>query len=107
VPKDVLPFGGEMNGKAAIKDHLKLMFQQFDTLEFAEDIVRVEDDQVTVRVAYCFRHKATRETIEGSLRLIVKVNHNNLIAELSSFHDVERMRVFMQLVAHSADPRCI
>lgn len=101
VPEDVLPFGGETRGKAAASDRFQMILDQFYTLKFEGEVIRVEGQTVHGRVAYCFRHKVTGEAIDGVMRLIVVVR-NGLMSSWHEYHDTERVRAFMRLVSYIA-----
>ncbi|MEM8973057.1 MAG: nuclear transport factor 2 family protein [Pseudomonadota bacterium] len=101
IPRDVVPFGGETIGKAAMKDRLRTILEQFEMLRFDARDFRGSGSIERVRVAYSFRHRVTGETIVGIMRLVVRTQ-DDLIAELKEYHDVEKVRAFMRLVAYKA-----
>lgn len=101
IPQEVVPFGGETRGKLAMADRMRMFAEQFDTLRFEETIIKDENDTGSARVAYTFRHRVTGETIEGFMRLIVRAQ-DGLMIDLKEYHDVEKVRAFMRLVAHVA-----
>ena len=69
IPQDVLLFGGETQGNAAMSDRMQMMRDQFDLQRFETVHDKSVDDVGHARVAYSFRHKATGETIAGTMRL--------------------------------------
>jgi len=101
VPQEVLPFGGETYGAASISDRLRMLLDQFDTLYYRGSVTRSEGGRVNGRVAYGFRHKITGEDIEGVMRVVVAIE-NGRIARWEEYHDVEKVKAFMRLVAYSA-----
>ncbi|MFY0614063.1 MAG: hypothetical protein JXQ99_21220 [Hyphomicrobiaceae bacterium] len=102
---DVLPFGGLAYGIAAVSDRLRMIFAQFERPLFEEQVVRIDVDETVARVKFIFVHKATREQIKGTFRLIVRYNFAGQITHLTKIHDEERIRAFMILVAASAADR--
>lgn len=101
VPNHVLPFAGETAGKPAMADRLQSMIEQFECLEFTGAIGRVDGDTARGQVSYRFRHRITGQVSDGTMRQVILVR-DGLIAELRTYKDAERVRAFMQLVAHSA-----
>lgn len=101
IPEHILPFGGETKGKAAASDRLMVILEQFDTLRYEGEVVRVNGDTVHGQVGYAFRHRLTREAIEGSMRVVVVVR-DGLIVRWDEYHDLELVRAFMRLVSHVA-----
>lgn len=101
VPEEVLPFGGETRGRAAVSDRLQMILNQFDTLLYEGTITKIVDDTIHGRVTYSFRHKATGEVIDGHLRQEVEVR-DGLIVSWREYTDTEKVRAFMRLVAHVA-----
>lgn len=101
VPTEVLPFGGEAHGKAAISDRLRSILDLFYTIRYEGEIVRAQGSIIHGRVDYCFRHKATNEEIDGVLRQVIEVR-NGLVVSWREYTDAERVRAFMRLVASVA-----
>lgn len=104
IPEDVLPFGGETCGRAAASDRSLMIFSQFDVTRFDGVVLHVDGNIVHGRVEYCFRHKATGEEIEGTMRHVIRVE-NGLMADVKEYHDAERVRAFMRLVSYRAAER--
>ena len=104
IPQEVVPFGGETRGKPAMADRMRMIIEQFDTLRFEETIIKDENDIGSARVAYTFRHRVTGETVEGFMRLIVRIQNGRMV-DFKEYHDVEKVRAFMRLVAHVAADR--
>jgi ketosteroid isomerase-like protein len=108
IPPDVLPFGSAPNaptiGKRALSDQLQTVLDIFDTVAYAGRWAGTDGDRVHGQVSYCFRHKLTGEEIEGVMRHVILVEDGR-IAALDEYHDVERIKAFMRLVAASAAER--
>ena len=98
VPEDVLPFGGETRGKASVSDRLQTILDVFETDSFAGRIMSTDGDVVHGVVDYVFRHKLTKQVLEGSMRHVVLVRDGKA-AEWREYTDTERVRAFMRLVA--------
>ncbi len=101
VPQEVLPFGGEVVGKPAVCDRMRMILDIFDTLQYEGRVMHNVEDQVSGRVTYRFRHKICREVIDGSLRVEAQFR-DGLIAQWTEYTDVEKVRAFMRLVAWQA-----
>ncbi|MFT5508802.1 MAG: ketosteroid isomerase-like protein [Hyphomicrobiaceae bacterium] len=104
IPQDVLLFGGETQGNAAMSDRMQMMRDQFDLQRFETVHDKSVDDVGHARVAYSFRHKATGETIAGTMRLAARVE-DGLIVAFEQYHDEDRVRAFMGFVAYVATER--
>ena len=104
VPQEVVPFGGETVGKASVSDRLQMILDQFDTLSYEGKVTKTLGDTVHGMVAYRFRHKVTRETIDGVMRHVIEVR-DGLIVRINEYHDIALVRAFMRLVSHSAAER--
>jgi ketosteroid isomerase-like protein len=104
VPQEVLPFGGETRGVASISDRLQMVLDQFDTLNYRGFVTRTQGNIVSGQVAYRFRHKITGEDIEGVMRVVATIE-NGSVARWDEYHDVEKVKAFMRLIAYTAsDP---
>ena len=101
VPEDVLPFGGVTRGKAAASDRLQMILDQFWTLKFEGEVVSVEGGIVHGLVQFHFRHKATGEDIQGTMRHRFDVRDGRIV-RLAETVDVDLVRAFMRLVAQAA-----
>lgn len=99
IPQEVVPFGGETCGKAAMSDRMRTILDHFDMLRF--DIIDEKrlGDLECARVAFAFRHKIAGETITGIMRLEARVQ-DGLIVDFKEYHDVEKIRAFMRLIAY-------
>jgi ketosteroid isomerase-like protein len=99
VPQEVLPFGGETHGKAAMSDRLQTVYDQFEIVQYTGTVLNVSENTARGQVAYIFRHKWTGEALEGKMRLLFEFD-GPLIVRLQEFHDVEMVRAFMRLIAY-------
>lgn len=102
IPQDVVPFGGETRGKAAMADRMRTILEQFAMERFEIIAFKRQSDVEHTRVDYAFCHRSTQETISGVMRL-VSVVKNGLIIDLKEFHDLEKVKAFMRLIAHKAN----
>jgi ketosteroid isomerase-like protein len=98
VDKDVLPFGGEVRGRAAILQVWHDIRQSFENLEYVPRVVSCDDDIVRCQINFAFRHRATGEEIDGVMRVVAQIS-NGQIVRFREYHDQERLRAFMRLVA--------
>ena len=101
VPEHVLAFGGVTTGKPSVSDRLQTILDQFDTPRYEGAVHGTDGDTVHGIVDYCFRHRATGESIEGQMRHVAVVR-DGLIVDLKEFHDLSRVTAFMRLIAEVA-----
>ena len=103
IPADVVPSGGMAIGKRAVSDRLQTLLDLFETIDYDGTVTGVDGPTARGQVAFRFRHRVTGHEIEATMRMIIKVR-NGLIVTLDEFHDVERIRAFMALIAYDAAP---
>ena len=104
IPTDVVPFGGETRGKPALADRMRTILEQFEMLSFETTHVIGSPSGANASVAYEFRHRVARETLTGTMRLVTRVESGK-ITSVHEYHDLEKVRAFMRLVAYRAgDP---
>ena len=101
IPQDIVPFGGETRGKPAMADRMRTILDQFEMVKFETILFRGHGDIEHTRVSYGFTHRQTGETLNGVMRLVTKVEEG-LIYDLKEFHDLEKIRAFMRLIAYKA-----
>ena len=99
VPKPLLPVSGVTRGKAACRDALFSILQDFDYLKYEPTINSVNGDVVRARVAFKYRHRPTGEMLEGTRRLVFKVE-DGLIVRIDGYHDARLVEVFFRLMKH-------
>ncbi len=98
LPKEMAPFAGDSQGKAAIVPRLKMIIDEFDFLSYRPTFIRDVGEELHAQVRYRYRHKATGYEIEGTMRHIWRMNRDQ-IAELDEFHDSARVQAFFELLA--------
>lgn len=104
IPQDVVPFGGETRGKAAMADRMSMILEHFNMQQFETVYDRSVGNVGRARVVFAFRHKITGEVISGTMRLEAEVE-DGLIVDFKEYHDIEKIRAFMRLVAYKAAER--
>jgi|LNFM01.1.fsa_nt_gb ketosteroid isomerase-like protein len=98
IDKDILPFAGEVIGRSAILKVWQDLILPFELAHYAPRIISFDDDIVRCQVEFAFRHRASGEVIDGVLRIVAQVA-NGQIVRYREYHDQERLRAFMRLVA--------
>jgi ketosteroid isomerase-like protein len=98
VPTDVLPFAGRTVGKRAMIDRLLTITQQFEVERYDGVVVSREGDTVRGLIAYRFRHRASGDVQEGTLRHVAVVT-DDLIRSLDTYRDVDGLRAQMRLIS--------
>lgn len=101
IPQDIVPFGGETRGKPAMADRMRTILDQFEMVMFETILFRSHGEIEHTRISYGFTHRQTGETLNGVMRLVTKVD-DGLIYDLKEFHDLEKIRAFMRLIAYKA-----
>jgi ketosteroid isomerase-like protein len=96
---NALPFGGEWHGREAIRELLFVILKDFDVLKYDEIFVRASGNTVRANVHYIYRHRPTGEVLEGTRRLVFKLQ-DGLIVRIEAFHDASLVEAFMQLTNH-------
>lgn len=96
VDKDILPFAGEVVGRAAILKVWQGLLSPFELVRHAPRIISCADDIVRSQVDFAFRHRASGEVIDGVLRIVAQVT-NGQIVRYREYHDQDRLRAFMRL----------
>jgi ketosteroid isomerase-like protein len=97
VPTDVLSFAGEHRGKAALKACLEEILSQFSFLAYAVDGIFVTGDVARAQVVYYYRHTESGAQLDGRFRHVWRVG-DGAIARLDEYHDVARLRAFVEMV---------
>jgi ketosteroid isomerase-like protein len=96
ISEEVLSFGGEMVGRAAIEAALNSMREQFDYLVFRPYGYSTKGDTVRVRVEHMYRHKASGEILVGNFRIVFKVADGKVMRG-DEYHDRAKVEAFMRL----------
>ena len=96
IEKDVLPFGGEVRGRAAVLSVWQDILMRFELLEYAQRIINCDDDVVRFQANFAFRHRASGQEIDGIMRIVAQVIDGQIV-RYREYHDQERLRAFMRL----------
>lgn len=101
VPRDLIPFGGESRGKAAIADAVTAAAAQFETLYFRPEHTDMRDDVVRCFIKYGVRHRLTGLVHEdmATYRCVVR---GGLVRRVDAVYDIEQTRAFMGVVSERA-----
>ena len=100
VDQDILPFGGQVIGRAAILEVWRNMHAAFELLRHAARNVTARDDIVRCQVDFAFRHRRSGEVIDGVMRVVAQVEDGRIV-RYREYHDQERIRAFMRLCDQS------
>ena len=95
------PFCGSYDSPDAIRNLAYTVLAEFDYLKYEPTIIHVDGDMVRAQVLFRYRHRATGNVIEGSRRLLFKVE-DVLIKRLDSFEDARRLEAFIRMTRESA-----
>jgi len=103
VDQDVLPFAGQVHGRASILETFRTIASAFEVKRYELRSMSVRNEIVRCQVDFAFRHRASGETIDGVMRIVAEVQ-NGLITRYREYHDQERIRAFMRLCEQSMKP---
>lgn len=96
------PFFKVMRGKEACRDALFNILKDFDYLKYEPTINSVKGNTVRSSIAFRYRHRPTGEVLEGSRRLVFKLQ-DGLIARIDGYHDAKLVEAFIRLTKHRID----
>lgn len=101
LPRELIPFGGESRGKAAIADALTAAGGQFETLYFHPEHTDMRDGVVRCFIKYGFKHRLTGLVHEdmATYRCVVT---GGLVRRVDAVYDIEQTRAFMGVVSERA-----
>ena len=97
VPVDVLSFAGPHHGRQAIRACLTQVLEQFSFLAHVVDALHVSCNAARAQVVYYYLHTGSGEQIDGRIRHVWRVEKGEVV-QLDEYHDVERLRAFVQMV---------
>jgi uncharacterized protein len=103
LPRDVVPFGGEAQGKVAMRTVLDAILRDFAHVYFIPVGITMIGQLARAQVRFCFRHRASALELDGVMRheVVIEAGQINMVRE---YHDTERIRAFMMLAASSQMP---
>jgi ketosteroid isomerase-like protein len=93
--RSALPFGGEVHGKAAVRDLLFDILAVFDYVRYEPVILACSRGVARVQTHYVMRHRASGEELSGSKRFVCTLQ-GGLITRVFEYHDVELVEAFMR-----------
>ncbi len=100
VDQDILPFGGEVCGRSEILKTWQKVATSFELLRYSARNIKCHEDIARCQAEYTFRHRASGEVLDGVLRLVAQIIGGKIV-RLREYHDQERIRAFMRLVAQN------
>lgn len=96
IDAQILPFGGEVVGRSAIRDQWHKIATRFELMQYSPKLVTCKDDVVRAQVHYVFRHRPSGATIDGTMRMVAQIEQSQIV-RFREYHDQERIRAFMTL----------
>jgi ketosteroid isomerase-like protein len=103
VSNEVLPFGGEAVGHAAIETALRRIRADWDYILYRPMALAGAGDIVRFQVEFMYRHRASGQVLNGRFRLVMRIE-NGLIKRADEYHDRAKVEAFMRLVGGSEPP---
>jgi ketosteroid isomerase-like protein len=91
-----LPYAGVTRGRAACRDVMFTIIQDFDYLKYEAHIVSVEDDVVRAQVSFRYQHRRSREILDGTRRLVFRIK-DGFIIRMDRYQDGQLVDAFMRL----------
>jgi ketosteroid isomerase-like protein len=101
-----LPYTGITRGRAACRDLLFTIIQDFDYLKYESLINCVWGDFVRAQVAFLYQHRQSGEILDGTRRLVFRLK-DGLIIRMDRYHDDRRVGAFMRWTQHYVTTRQI
>lgn len=98
IDKAILPFGGEVVGRSPMLRLWQDLLVPFELVHHAPRNISCDEDIVRCQVNFAFRHRASGEVIDGVLRIVAQVKDGQIV-RYREYHDQDRLRAFMRLVA--------
>lgn len=98
IPANVLPIGGETNGKTAVAAALQALLDAYDFIVYEPGPVTGDDTRANAEVHFRYRQRATGEVIDSRL-LHSWVIEAGKVARLDEWHDLPGVRAFFDRVA--------
>lgn len=104
IDREVMAFAGEAVGKPAVHASFKLLRKEFDYLVVRPKAYLQEGDRVRIPVEFFYRHRASGETISGTMRLVLTWR-GGLIRRIDEFADAALVEAFVRLFSPFAAGR--
>lgn len=98
IPAEVVPGGGEISGKANVAAALQGILDTYDFLSYVPSGIEQMAGSVRAVVTYRYRHKASGEEVENSMRHLWQFAGNKA-RRLDEWHEIEPLRAFAGRVA--------
>jgi ketosteroid isomerase-like protein len=76
----------------------------FELQRYVPRNITSREDVARCQIEYAFRHRASGEIIDGVLRVVAQITDGRIV-RFREYHDRERIRAFMRLVAQSASDK--
>lgn len=104
IDQEVFAFAGEAVGRPAVHASFKLLRKEFDYLVVRPKAYLQEGDTVRIPVEFFYRHRASGETLSGTMRLVLTW-HDGLIRRIDEFADAALVEAFVRLFSPFAAGR--
>jgi ketosteroid isomerase-like protein len=104
LPRDVVPFAGEVRGRDELAKRLQAILDDFDFLAYQPQQITSQGLHFHSQVYFHYRHKATGLDYEGTMRHVWLIVGDRIV-HFEEFHDAERVRAFFALLAQAAAQR--
>jgi len=103
ISSEVLPFGGQAVGRAAIEATFRRIRADWDYILYRPLALTEAGDIVRFQVEFMYRHLASGQVLSGRFRLVMRIE-GGLIKRADEYHDRAKVEAFMRLVGGLEKP---
>lgn len=100
LPPEVAPYFGILQGRAELGARLRMILDDFDFLEYKPIQITSHGISFHSQIRFHYRHKLTGLEYDGTMRHVWRVKGDRIV-RWEEFHDIERVRVYFQLLGQA------
>lgn len=100
LPPEVASYFGIQQGRDELAARMQMILDDFDFIEYKPIQITSQGISFHSQVRFHYRHKLTGLEYDGTMRHVWRVKGDRIV-RWEEFHDIERVRVFFQLLAQA------
>jgi ketosteroid isomerase-like protein len=100
LPPEVAPYFGIQRGRDELATCLKMILDDFDFLQYKPIQITSHGISFHSQIRFHYRHKLTGLEYDGTMRHVWRVKGDRIV-RWEEFHDIERVRVYFQLLGQA------
>jgi ketosteroid isomerase-like protein len=100
LPPEVAPYFGMQRGRDELGVRLTMILNEFDFLEYKPIQITSQGISFHSQIRFHYRHKLTGLEYDGTMRHVWRVKGDRIV-RWEEFHDIERVRVYFQLLGQA------